>query len=454
MAYIEITDFFFVLFYLLLLFIVSLKFARKKISRPLIKTFVVAFVLRMFGSILFALVHQYYYGYGDTFGYYNGGQFFTSKISEDFSNIKYLFAPIEEVAKWYRNSPETDEVFGSYFAQPTGNMVMKISAILSYISFNRYIIIGLLFAYFSFWGQWKLFEVFQHFSSKKNTKVLSFFVLYTPAIWFWGSGLLKDSLCLGGIGFIIFYLYRFFIKKSGNIIDLIITAFLIYLVYTIKSYVIIILAVAVFSTLIVVGINKIKNFMVRLAIFVLITITAIFTISLIDFKPILNDLVKESVSVINSSIQNYESSQLENSKGGFTIPELDPSFQGVLSNTPPAIFRSLYRPFLWESGSIMILLTSLETTLILAFSLYLLFKTKVIGFFVIIISHPFYFFCFTTSILFALVIGFTTFNFGTLVRYKILLLPFFYFLHAEIYSRVKTDVPKAGGTGEYLGKGY
>ena len=436
MVYIELSDFILVFFYLLLLFFISYRIARKRVAPPLLKTFLMALFLRMLGSIIFAMVHQYYYGYGDTFGYYRGGLFFTEKISEDISNIRYLFAPIEEVAQWYRTSPGTDELFGDYFAQPTGNMVMRISAILSYLSFNRYIIIGMLFAYFSFWGQWKLFEVFQHLSFKKYSKVLAFFVLYTPALWFWGSGLLKDSLCLGGIGFIVFFLYKFFVKKSVSFFELGITLFLIYMVYSIKSYIVLILATAALLTLLVMAINNIKNFVVRLSVFGLTLITAIFIISLIDFKPIIESLVKESVSVINSSIQSYEASQLENSKGGFTIPEIDPSVGGVLSSAPGAVFRALYRPFLWESGTVMILLTSLETTLILAFSVFLLFKTRVVGFFAMIFSNPFYFFCITTSILFALVIGFTTFNFGSLVRYKILLLPFFYFLHADIYSRV------------------
>jgi hypothetical protein len=36
--------------------------------------------------------------------------------------------------------------------------------------------------------------------------------------------------------------------------------------------------------------------------------------------------------------------------------------------------------------------------------------------------------------LFALIIGFTTFNFGTLIRYKIMLLPFYYFMLVAIFN--------------------
>jgi hypothetical protein len=41
-------------------------------------------------------------------------------------------------------------------------------------------------------------------------------------------------------------------------------------------------------------------------------------------------------------------------------------------------------------------------------------------------DHPFVFFAFTYSVLFALLVGLSTSNFGALVRFKIAFLPFFY----------------------------
>ncbi|MEI7736988.1 MAG: hypothetical protein WCI49_16075, partial [Ferruginibacter sp.] len=58
-------------------------------------------------------------------------------------------------------------------------------------------------------------------------------------------------------------------------------------------------------------------------------------------------------------------------------------------------------------------------------------------FFGIVFSNSFYLFSFLVSILFALVIGFTTFNFGSIVRYKIILLPFYYFMLVGIYTKLE-----------------
>jgi len=41
------------------------------------KIFLIAFALRMFGSVAYSLLVQYYYGYGDSFTYYVGSDFFT-----------------------------------------------------------------------------------------------------------------------------------------------------------------------------------------------------------------------------------------------------------------------------------------------------------------------------------------------------------------------------------------
>lgn len=438
MSYINVTDFFLLIFYLLLFAGISVQIAKKKVEPSLRKFFMNAFWLRMLGSVLYALVHQYYYGYGDTFSFFQGSNFFTDKIREDIANIKYLFSPIETIAEWYNSSPEAEFIFSGYFSNASGNMIMKISAIVSYLAFNRYMIIGLFFGFFSFLGQWKLFEVFEKISDKKNPKLLAFVVLYTPSLWFWGSGLLKDSICLGGLGFIIYYLYKFINEKRIKLSQLLFLVLLLYIVTVIKAYIIIILFASIGLTYLFTLSKRIQNFALRITFFTILLSITIFFGSLIDWKPQVEKVVQESVAQINSSLQNYQAvAEAENSKGAFSIAEIDPSFAGILSNAPDAIFRCLYRPLLWESKSIMILFTSIESTMLLLFTLFLLFKTRIIGFFSIILSNNYLVFCLLLSLMFALIIGFTTFNFGTLIRYKIIFMPFFYFLLAEIYSAAK-----------------
>ena len=128
------------------------------LQKPLLK----AFALRMFGCVAYTMVTQYYYGYGDTFAYFIGSKIFTEQILKDFNNIHYFFSPMKELGDWY-NLNYDDLVFGGYFTQPTGSTVMKISSILSFISFNKILIIGLnRFDSMFGWNQREMISIGSH----------------------------------------------------------------------------------------------------------------------------------------------------------------------------------------------------------------------------------------------------------------------------------------------------
>lgn len=180
-----------------------------------------------------------------------------------------------------------------------------------------------------------------------------------------------------------------------------------------------------------------KNVFARFTALFLFLIVSGLIVSFVDFSSQINDLVEESYSQVKSFQKNYEALQNddENSKAGFEISNFDASLSSMLIKSPGIIFSCLFRPFLWESKKIIIVFTSLESTILLLATLYLLFKTRVTGFFRIIFTNQLVLFSFALSIFFALIIGFTTFNFGTMTRYKIILLPFYYFMLVAIYNK-------------------
>lgn len=410
-------------------------------EEPRLRTYLItAFWLRMLGCVLYSMIMQYYYGYGDSFTYFKGSNFFTSKISEDTGNIHYLFAPVKEIAEWYKASPESDFAFSGYFTHPSGNMVMRISAFLSYLSFNRFLIISLFFAFFSFVGQWKMFRVFDDINKRQRTGLLAIAVLFSPSIWFWGSGLMKDSLCLGGLGCMVYILYQAIENRKLSPLNVIWFLVIFYCVAVIKSYITNILLITMAITFVFVFIQSVKNYVARIGILFFILMVSVLVLSQIDFSAQISELVENAVMQINAYQQNYEAvtAEMEDSKGGFTMKEIDPSLSTILKRAPGVVLSCLYRPFLWESRKIIILFTSLESTVLLYCTLYLLFKGKISGFFRPIFAEKYMFFCFTLSMLFALIIGFTTFNFGTMIRYKIIFLPFFYFLLVRLYTIIKT----------------
>jgi hypothetical protein len=113
----------------------------------------------------------------------------------------------------------------------------------------------------------------------------------------------------------------------------------------------------------------------------------------------------------------------KNAGSGYSLGELDDSFTGMVALAPGAINVSLFRPYLWEVKNPLMLLSALESFALLILTVYILFKKRMLFFRAF--GDPNVLFCAVLSITFAFAVGISTFNFGTLARYKIPLLPFY-----------------------------
>ena len=122
----------------------------------------------------------------------------------------------------------------------------------------------------------------------------------------------------------------------------------------------------------------------------------------------------------------------------FDIGDFDGSLGSLLSIGPKAIIAGLYRPFIFESGNAVMLLSGLENTALLLLSIFVFFKAGIKYTLKQILGNPFVSMCFLFSVVLALGIGISTSNFGALVRFKIPLIPFFAIGWLEIlYSKKK-----------------
>ncbi|MGI6320711.1 MAG: hypothetical protein ACOXZK_07105 [Bacteroidales bacterium] len=109
----------------------------------------------------------------------------------------------------------------------------------------------------------------------------------------------------------------------------------------------------------------------------------------------------------------------------FDIGDYDASIEGAMSVTPAAIVAGLYRPFVWEARSMVVMLSGMENFVLLVLTLYLLFVVGIKRVVSSVAKNPFLIFCLVFSLSMAMGIGLSTSNFGALVRFKIPLVPFF-----------------------------
>ncbi|RME94829.1 MAG: hypothetical protein D6772_14060 [Bacteroidetes bacterium] len=110
---------------------------------------------------------------------------------------------------------------------------------------------------------------------------------------------------------------------------------------------------------------------------------------------------------------------------------------GIVRAAPAAVNVTLFRPYLWEVRNPVMLLAAVEGTAFLFVTLYLFFRIGLLNFFRFLFNNPFLLASFVFSLTFAFAVGATTFNFGSLVRYKIPCLPFYGLVLAVAYGEYR-----------------
>lgn len=196
------------------------------------KYFIPALSVKFLGAIALGLVYQFYYGGGDTFNYYQHVTVVHEAITESpASGIQLL-----------TSNGEFDPALQKYtsrlhwFRSPTEFFVVKVASIFSVLCFNTYSIIALFFALFSFAGVWSMYMTFVRIfpAAYKELAIACFFL---PSVFFWGSGLMKDSLCLGALGWIFYGFYHVFIVKKYMIKAATLGLLGIYIITSAKIYI-------------------------------------------------------------------------------------------------------------------------------------------------------------------------------------------------------------------------
>ena len=113
----------------------------------------------------------------------------------------------------------------------------------------------------------------------------------------------------------------------------------------------------------------------------------------------------------------------------------------MLLKFPQAVAVTLFRPFPWEVSSAIVLFSALEAMSFLTLLTYLLFKKGVVTTFRKTFDRSILILCFSFAIIFAVSIGMSATNFGSLSRYKIPCLPFYLMFILAAYRLTGLEYP-------------
>lgn len=412
---------FYLLFFYFLAFVLRPFFTNPSTK----KYFIPALTVKFFGALMLGLIYQFYYGGGDTIGFYfNGGSvIWDAFLDSPALAIKLMFANGTYEGPTYIYASK----ILAYHDLPT-YFIVRLSGLFSLFTFNSYYGNALFFAVLSFSGCWALYYTFSRLypSLIKQTAIIVFFI---PSIIFWGSGILKDSITFSAVGWFFYGFIHLFIfnrVKFSNIIILIIST--IILVH-VKIYIALCLIPSMIVIVVLERKNRIRNNLLKSLVAPFAIVTSIVGSFLVltylgEINPNYSFSQFSQKSEISAKWLLYVSQQ----QGGayYSLGDDDDFSQtGMIKKFVPAILTTLYRPLLWEVRNPVMLMSAIENFCIFLFTILVFYKKGILSTIKESFKNPFVLGFLIFTLLFAFAIGVSTYNFGSLVRYKIPMIPFF-----------------------------
>lgn len=415
-----VTPFYFFIF-LLLAYLVRPMFTNAQ-TKPY---FIPGLLVKFIGALALGMIYQFYYGGGDTFNFHTHGShwIWQAFMDEPTKGIQLFLSNGSHHGSTYQYSSHI-----WFFRDAASMFVIKITAFFDLFTFGTYSATALFFAAFAFSGHWALFTVFQkHYPSV--TKHLAIACIFIPSVIFWGSGILKDSITLAALCWMTYALFRMALFSRFTLINILLFLFMGWMIYSIKIYILLCFLVGSSIFLYLQYISKVRSVLIKIMIAPMLMVfflgggyLALNKISEDDSRYALDKIGETAMITAYDIRYGWGARQGENS--GYTLGELDGSIGSLIRLAPQGIIVTLFRPWIWEVKNPLMLLAALESMIFLALTLYLL-TTQKWKLILHQLKHPVTLFCLSFALMFAFAVGVSTFNFGTLMRYKIPVMPFY-----------------------------
>lgn len=379
-----------------------------------------ALTVKIFGAIALGIIYQFYYSGGDTFNFHTHGSrhIWDAFMDSPTKGLALLFSDgsthgvYQYASKIYFLNDQS-----SYF-------VIRIAALFDLLTFSTYSATAVLFALISFGGGWAFFTYMCRIKPNLSGWI-ALAILFIPSVVFWGSGLMKDTLTFAALGFLTFALGNVY-EKRNVLSSLLIMALSMFVIFSIKKYILFCFLPAGMVWFYMLKVRSIQSQVLKILIvpfFITVIIGAAYYSLLLvgegDTRYSL-DKIAETAKITAYDIRYWTGKE---AGSGYSLGELEGTFSSMLSLTPQAINVSLFRPYVWEVQNPLMALSAVEGLILMIFTIYVVIRKRV--HLIQALREPIVLFCMVFSLTFAFAVGVSTYNFGTLSRYKIPLMPFY-----------------------------
>lgn len=389
-----------------------------QLTRPY---FIPALTVRVFGALALGIVYQFYYDGGDTYNYHTGGSriVWEAFMEDPLAGLRLIFQPVTGNQDLYQYTSRI------YFARdPNSYFVIRIAALFDIFTFSSYSGTAILFSLLGFTGAWLFFLTFYRQFPEAH-RGLAFATLFIPSVFFWGSGVMKDTIVLSGVGVATYSIYRIFIEKQHQVFYGVVLVVTLFCIYSIRIFVLQAFVPAILVWLFLIRMQSIRLMLVRVLLVPFVVTVLGFSVyysvqQLGQSSKYSLDNLARTAAVTAYDIGYFTG---RNAGSGYSVEVTEWTPLGMLQAAPAAINVSLFRPYLWEVRNPLMLISALESTFILLFTIFILLRG--FGRLSDALMNNNVVFCLVFALIFSFAAGISTFNFGTLTRYRIVALPFY-----------------------------
>ena len=376
------------------------------------RTIMLALQVKLLASLGYNMVLVFTYAAGDALTYHRVGIDYANVIRADLADGTYNYL-LSEPFFWITG----------YSTSRFNNLC----GLVHFMAFDSFIGSTFIFAAMSFLGQLLLYRTFVvRYPDPRLRLWWKLGILFFPGLTFWSAGMLKESVGLWALGCAVWGAHRY--QQRSSLKHFLLMAVGLYGLFLFRYQVLPAALAGIIPWLLEApqspdaarspqarGRKVSPDMMSRRVV-----CAVLIVISLVGMKYAGESQKNYALDQLPETVAN-QSSMYQ----AAPVVSFDGSWQGMLLAAPIATASTLFRPFFWEAPTLLMQMAALENLLLLVLSLRAfshvwanpeLFKRAV--------RAPMFVTCLVFVLLFAVLVGASTPNLGTLSRYRIPLLPF------------------------------
>lgn len=432
----------------LLFFYLIIRSKARRVADPRIqKLYYRAFYFKVICVLAYTMITEFYFKGGDTGLYYQATQDLRAAIAGDPDNF-WLALTSQKLTRdsplfpyFYYDNYGYDITYG-YMLSAHNFLPPRFALLPSYVFANSYICINLFFGFFALGGCIRFFKTFYYFYPQYYRE-LATACLFLPGVAFWSSGLLKDPISFGCIGYILYAMINFFYKKEKYLSSIILVIACVYFLYSSKIYILLVLILSLLVWFFTEFNKKVKDKTLR-NIFTLITFSGglgigILILNYVTSLEAAQDFQLDTILTTTVSERDQYAVRDVADEGG---SHFDINTSNIFLLVLGGVTATFFRPFLWEVNTPIAFLSAFESLIFLLITLNFIFKKGIREFFTLPFTDGKMMMCFVYAFVFAVAVGVSTANFGALSRYKIPCMPFYLLLLILMYRKSSLPYPR------------